>query len=42
MVEFQLAGRFEPAHERLDRGTVIGQQAVDMRTRHHFLGVSRG
>ena len=42
MIEFQLAGRFEPAHERLDRGAVLGQQAVDMRTGHHLLGVSRG
>jgi len=42
MIEFQLAGRFEPAHECLDRGAVLGQQAVDMRARHHLLGVSRG
>ena len=31
MIEFQLAGRFQPAHESLDRGAVLFQQAIHMR-----------
>ena len=42
MTEFQLTGRLDPPHERLDCWPVLRQQAVDMRASEHLFRVGGG